>query len=204
MRRLFRHVRQPALLLVADGHLEPEGTSVPPRWRAFARSRRGDLGARTRSPADSEPAFRARRDKGYLSLIAPGLRVAMRALERWTQPNGTGASRFRARSLDRSSVSPTCGRGYGSLPSVLGFHLDRQTVGGRCAKAHVRPNEKGAPSPWSVGPFTRASANTGAGARQRGEPPQGALPADAPGAPEAARAGARSEEDAESSPRRVG
>jgi hypothetical protein len=184
VRRLCRHVRQPTHLLVAEELFEPEGTSIPPCPQAFARSRQGDLGARAGSTAISEPALRVRRDEGCLSLVAPGLRVAIRALERRARPTVVGALRTGASSLDRRSLHRMNGRGHGSLPSVLGFHLDRQTVGGRRAQAQVRRHED-APSPWSARPFTRASVDTGVGARQERTAARRA-PDDAPGAPEAA------------------
>jgi hypothetical protein len=141
VRRLFDTCGS-QLVRLADGHFEPEGTSISPRSRAFARSRRGDLGAPALSTANSGPgsSWATRREVPVAHRL--GLRAAMRALERWAQPTGSGASRTVAGSLDRGSVHPGGGRGHGSLPSVLGFHLDRQTVGGPRAKAHARPNER--------------------------------------------------------------
>jgi hypothetical protein len=72
MRRLVRHVRQPAPLLMADGLLESEGTSISPAPRAFARSRTGDLGTRASGTAASEPgSWRASR-RGVSVAHRPG------------------------------------------------------------------------------------------------------------------------------------
>ena len=88
-----RHVRQPSPLLVGRRALRT-GRYLDLPWVAGVRALHGKaISARTRvaRPLPSR-AVRARCDEGYLSLTAPGLRAAMRALGRGAQPTGSGAS----------------------------------------------------------------------------------------------------------------
>lgn len=190
-------MRRPASLPTEDRHFELEGTSISPSPRAFARSWRDDLGARPDRPTDSWSSCSCvsrRGVPGARRIGPPRSHTCARAKS--TAERHLGLPLRCSLARPRLGSSGLGGRGNGSLPSVLGFHLDWQTVGGRRAKIARSFEREGVPSPWSAGPFTRAPRQDGS----RGSAGQSAArraPADAPGAPEAGLAGTSSEEDAE-------